>query len=67
MFKHGQAVTLSDPYGVDRQGTLHLPDVLMYGNGGNYWEERTVSGGYAVYTLRDSEGSLFRTEGRLSN
>ncbi len=64
-FTHGQAVTLTDASGVESRGTLHLPDVVMYGPQGQYTLPRETSGGYGVHTIRKEDGSLFRTEGRV--
>lgn len=65
MFKHGDKVTIVDPYGFDHVGTLHLPDVLMYSANGNYHQAQSTTGGYAVHTIVNQSGNLFRTEGRL--
>lgn len=66
MFKHGQAVTLTDVNGTEHTGTLHLPDTVMHSRRGPEFLARTTSGKLGVHTLRLSDGRLFRTEGRLS-
>lgn len=66
MFRHGQRVALTDSSGRAEVGTLHLPDVVMYGALGQYALPRETPGGYGVHTLAREDGSLFRTEGKLS-
>lgn len=65
-FRHLQHVTVTDAYGKSTTGRLNLPDVLMYGRAGNYWESRVLTAGYQTVTLILPDGSLFHTEGRLS-
>jgi hypothetical protein len=70
MFKHGQAVTLTDINGTEHTGNLHLPDAAMSMHTRSGWveyaEPRTTSGALGVHTLTRPDGSRFRTEGRLS-
>lgn len=65
-FRHGDHVTLTDASGRTYAGALHLPDILMYGDSGNYWEPRIEGLGYALHTITREDGSRFRTDGRLS-
>lgn len=66
-FRNGDTVTLTDSvYGTQITGTLYLPDLVMYGNGRQWSERQESQGSYGVHTLILTDGSRFRTEGRLS-
>lgn len=66
-FRNGDTVILTDSaYGTEVKGALHLPDLVMYGNGRRWSEPQKTYGGYGVHTLILPNGSRFRTEGRLS-
>lgn len=66
MFKNADPVTLTDSSGKRMDGTLHLPDLVLYSAHGVQRKPQQTSGGYGVHTILTDSGSLFRTEGRLA-